>query len=157
MKEQAKQIFEIRTEINIKSDKQTIWNILTDFETYPNWNPFIKNINGDRFKGGKLKVKIQPPESSAMQFAPQILAFEEGRTFRWLGHFLFKGLFDGEHIFEIEEQADGTCLFVQREEFGGWLVPLFKKSLNEKTARGFRAMNEKLKELAEKSAGRQGV
>lgn len=149
-----KQLFEIRSEINIKAGKQTIWNILTDFDNYPSWNPFIKNISGDRHQGGRLKVEIQPPGSSAMNFTPTILAFDEGRTFRWLGHFLIKGLFDGEHIFEIEEQPDGSCLFVQREKFGGLLVPLFKKSLNDNTLRGFRAMNEKIKEMAEKASGK---
>ena len=33
---------EIKTEILIKASPQIVWSILTDFENYPHWNPFIK-------------------------------------------------------------------------------------------------------------------
>ena len=41
--------------------------------------------------------------------------------------------------------------FVQREEFRGLLVPLFSRSLDTDTRRGFEAMNQALKERAEAS------
>jgi hypothetical protein len=62
---------------------------------------------------------------------------------------IIPGLFDGEHIFQIELLSDGLVRFKQREIFSGILVPLLKNSLEIDTRRGFNEMNQKLKELAE--------
>ena len=37
---------EIYTEIEINASANIIWRIITDFEGYPHWNPFIKEISG---------------------------------------------------------------------------------------------------------------
>ncbi len=141
---------EINTEIVINSTPEKIWSILTDFEKYPTWNPFIKSITGDVAVGNKITARLEPPEASGMTFKPTVLAFEKNNEFRWIGHLLFPGLFDGEHKFELIDNKNGTTTFKQSEKFGGILVPLFKKMLDTNTTNGFNLMNKKLKELAEK-------
>jgi hypothetical protein len=59
------------------------------------------------------------------------------------------GLFDGEHIFEIEELERDRVLFIQREVFKGLLVPLLARSLDRDTQRGFEEMNRAVREKAE--------
>jgi hypothetical protein len=142
---------EIKTKIVIKATPQTIWAILTDFQKYPEWNPFIKSITGEAVVGKKITAKIIPPGTKGGTFHPKVLAFTANKEFRWLGHFLFPGLFDGEHKFELIDNGDGTTTFIQSEKFGGILVGLFKKMLDDNTVDGFNQMNRKLKELAEKS------
>lgn len=140
---------ELRTEIIIKAPAQTVWKILTDFDKYPAWNPFITSLDGDVKAGRKFKVVIQPPGSRAMTFKPVCLEYSENRNFRWLGHLFIPGLFDGEHIFELKELENETTQLIQREKFNGILVPLLWKQLNTNTRKGFEAMNRKLKERAE--------
>ena len=140
---------EIKTEILINATPEKIWSILTDFDKYPNWNPFIKSITGNVAIGNKITARIEPPDANGMTFKPTILAFEKNKEFRWIGHLLFSGLFDGEHKFELIDNGNGTTTFKQSEIFGGILVPLFKKTLDENTTNGFNLMNKKLKELAE--------
>ena len=142
--------YQIQTSILIHSSAQKIWSILTDFKNYPNWNQFIQFIEGTPKIGNKIKAKIQPPNSKLMTFTPKVLVFEENKEFVWLGHFLFKGLFDGEHHFKLIDNQDGTITFIQSENFKGLLVPIFKNSLEKNTQKGFELMNQKLKELAEK-------
>jgi hypothetical protein len=74
---------------------------------------------------------------------------ELNRQLRWLGRLLVPGLFDGEHIFEIEELDKDRVLFIQREYFRGLLVPLLARSLDRETQRGFEEMNRALRERAE--------
>jgi hypothetical protein len=62
---------------------------------------------------------------------------------------LVPGLFDGEHMFEIEELDPDRVLFIQREVFKGLLVPLLARSLDRDTQRGFEEMNRALRERAE--------
>jgi len=140
---------EIRTQIRIEASPEKVWAILTDFDKYPDWNPFIKSIKGDVAVGNKIVARIEPPEAKGMTFKPKVLAFDTNKEFRWIGHLFVKGLFDGEHKFELIDNGDGSTTFVQSEKFGGILVPLFKKMLNNNTLNGFNQMNEKLKELAE--------
>lgn len=61
---------------------------------------------------------------------------------------LFKGLFDGEHYFIIEDNLDGTSLFTHGEQFRGLLVGLLEKVLKN-TLKGFILMNEALKKRCE--------
>ncbi len=140
---------EIKAEILINAQPEKVWAILTDFKSYPNWNPFIKSIKGDVKVGNKITARIEPPEAKGMTFKPKVLCYETNKELRWLGHLLFAGLFDGEHKFELIDNGDGTTTFRQSEKFNGLLVPLFKKQLNTNTKNGFAAMNMKLKELAE--------
>ncbi|MFN6088281.1 MAG: SRPBCC family protein [Cyclobacteriaceae bacterium] len=140
---------EIKTEILINATPEKVWAILTDFENYPNWNPFIKLIKGEVKIGNKIIVKIEPPEAKGMTFKPKILTFETNKELSWLGHLLFAGLFDGKHKFELIDNGDGTTTFRQSEKFKGVLVPLFKKQLDNNTKKGFEEMNRKLKEIAE--------
>lgn len=141
---------EIKTEIVINATPGKIWGILTDFDDYPNWNPFIKSITGEVTVNEKITARIEPPKGNAMTFKPKVLTMVENSELSWLGHLLFPGLFDGEHRFELIENENGTTTFVQSERFRGVLVPLFKQQLNNNTKNGFIEMNEKLKELAEK-------
>ena len=140
---------EIKTQIDINATPENIWKILTDFDNYPNWNPFIKQLTGEVKVGSKIKVNIQPPEAKAMTFKPTILTYQSNEELSWLGSLLFKGVFDGEHKFELIENENGITTFIQSEQFKGILVPLFKKQLHNNTKRGFEQMNQKLKELAE--------
>lgn len=138
----------IQTEITIHATPQKIWNILTDFTNYPNWNPFITSFQGNAFEGNTVVVKIKPPEGSQMIFKPTIVERKENIVLRWKGKLLFSGLFDGTHHFELIDNHNGTTTFMQREEFEGIFVGLFNP---QKTQNGFEAMNKKLKELAERN------
>ena len=141
---------EIKTQIVINASPEKVWAILTDFNNYGTWNPFIKSISGEVKKGSKITARIEPPGAKGMTFKPKVLAIDAHKTFRWQGHLLFPGLFDGEHIFELIDNGNGTTTFIQREKFRGILVPLFKKMLDTNTVNGFTQMNEALKALAEK-------
>lgn len=139
----------LHTEIDIEASVSTIWNILTDFENYPHWNPFVKSLKGNVEIGEKIEILLTPPDSKAMTFKPKILAFEKEKELRWLGKLFISGLFDGEHSFELKDNGNGTCAFVQAEKFKGLLVPLLKKQLETNTKNGFMLMNCALKKMAE--------
>jgi hypothetical protein len=140
---------EIKTQITINATPDKVWAVLTDFQKYPTWNPFIKSITGEPKVGSKITVSIVPPEGKNMTFKPTVLAFKHNKEFRWIGKLLFKGVFDGEHKFELIDKGDGTTIFNHSENFKGILVGLFKKQLENNTKKGFELMNENLKNFVE--------
>lgn len=142
---------ELRTEIEIQASDERVWQLLTDFASFPQWNPFVRRVKGEAKAGARLEVHIQPSGTSGMTFKPTVLKAEPNRELRWLGHLLVPGLFDGEHIFTIETLGVNRVRFTQREVFTGLLVPLFARGLDTDTRRGFEEMNHALKVQAEQT------
>jgi len=140
---------ELRAEVEIDATPERVWLLLTDFPSYPEWNPFIRSASGPIAVGGRLKVHIQPSGTSGMTFRPRVLKVEPQRELRWLGRLLVPGLFDGEHVFTLDALGEHRVRFVQREIFKGILVPLLSRSLDRDASRGFDEMNAALKARAE--------
>ena len=140
---------ELHSQIEIAAPAERVWQVLTDFTAYPEWNPFIRRVNGRPEVDEQLVVRMRPSGTKGMTFRPIVMKVEPNRQLRWLGHLLVPGLFDGEHIFEIEELDRDRVLFIQREVFKGLLVPLFARSLDRNTKRGFEEMNRALRERVE--------
>ena len=136
----------IRTEIIISASSDKVWNIFTKFEDYPKWNPFITSLEGVVESGSKITVKIHPPKGKEMIFKPTITEKIRYKKLCWKGKVLFRGLFDGEHKFELIDNSDNTVTFVQSEKFTGIFSSIFSV---DKTKEGFILMNKKLKELSE--------
>ena len=142
---------EIYTEIQINASPNTVWNILTDFDDFSRWNPFIKEISGNIQVGSQIYVYIKPPNSNAMKFKPKLLKYEPEKEIRWIGKFYLPKLVDGEHSLSIKKLNNENILFVQKETFSGLLVP-FISGLLKDTKTGFELMNNELKKEAEQKA-----
>ena len=141
----ANNMKELRTETEINGTIDQVWQVLTDFHSFPEWNPFIKKIEGDLEVGAQLKVYMEPPGRKKMTFKPIIKVLEPKTEFRWLGNLLIPGIFDGEHIFQLEQINDNKIKFIQHENFSGILVPILWKSVESNTRQGFEEMNTALK------------
>ncbi|MBS1636694.1 MAG: SRPBCC domain-containing protein [Bacteroidetes bacterium] len=137
------------TEITIQASPETVWNILTDFNNYPQWNPFIKSLKGAPQPGQNIEVFLQPPGAKGMLFKPKVLRYDPNKEFRWIGRFIMPRLFDGEHGFRLIDNGNGTITFQQFERFRGILLPFLKKMLDKNTHEGFTGMNQALKIRAE--------
>jgi hypothetical protein len=141
---------ELHTEIQIEAPSSSVWQVLTDFQNYDKWNPFISSIKGDLRSGAKLEVRMHPPnEKKEFVFSPTVINVEENKELRWLGKGA-GGMFNGEHRFAIEQINDKQVKFIQSEKFTGLLVGLAGKRLDTNTRQGFEEMNLALKARAEK-------
>jgi len=137
---------EIRTEIEIEASAEGVWNLLTDFAHFPEWNPFIRQVKGSASTGNQLTVTIQPPGGKTMTFKPHVLDAQPNRQLRWIGRVLIRGLFDGEHSFGIEPLGENRVRLTHRERFSGLFVPFFSTGRSQQ---GFEEMNKALKTRAE--------
>jgi hypothetical protein len=141
----------LRTEIEIDGSADQVWQVLTDFGAYPEWNPFIIEAAGTARAGERLTVRLQPPGGRAVTIRPTILQADPGKRLRWLGRILMPGVFDGEHSFAIEPITDNRVRFVQQEQFRGLLVGLLARSLDRHTLPGFEQMNQALRARVERN------
>ncbi len=104
---------EIRTEITINASADRVWTVLTDFTSFPQWNPFITSAEGELTPGQTLTIRLQSPGGKGMTFKPKVLVAEPNKELRWLGHLGMSGIFDGEHYFVIEAADNGGIRFIQ--------------------------------------------
>lgn len=139
----------IQTEIIINAPADKVWNILTDFSNYPNWNSFIISVEGELEQGGKLK-NTMIIEGEKNVFKPTITKVETNKYFEWLGK-LPLGIFKGRHYFELESISPNQTKLIHGEKFSGWLRGIIMKKIGEATRNNFIKMNKELKMLAEQT------
>lgn len=94
---------EITTSIDIAAPASAVWAILSDFESYSEWNPFVRLIQGDLQEGARLEVMLDTPDNNPMSIQPTLIKLTPGREFCWRGRMWnLPGLFTGEHRFEVQ-------------------------------------------------------
>jgi hypothetical protein len=140
---------ELKSEIEINAPAEKVWEVLTDFGGFPDWNPFIRMAQGEIREGAKLKIRVQPMGGMGMTLYPTITKVIPNRMLSWFGKFWIPRLFEGEHIFTIEPLKKGRVRFTQREVFNGMLIPLLEYVLDRDILHGFEDMNEAVKTRAE--------
>jgi hypothetical protein len=140
----------IETEVIINASPELIWEHLTDFSAYPDWNPFIREISGTHGLGEKWCISLQTkPEAKAMVFQPIVQEWNPKESYSWLGNLWVRGLFDGHHYFRLERLGEGQTKLVHGETFRGVLVGLILWMIGDDTRSSFLKMNQALKERVE--------
>src|SRR3978361_1589127 len=104
---------ESRIEIDAPVDR--VWAIVNDAAAYPEWNPFIRKMEGTLQPGSRLTIRIEPPGGWGMTFKPTVQAVEPDKLVRWLGRLLLPGIFDGEHSLRLEAINRDHTRFIQSE------------------------------------------
>lgn len=141
---------ELRTEVEIDAPVSHVYRVLTDFENYAEWNPFLTSVSGELTVGHKLSVEMSLPEGKTYVLDPQVTQVAENSELRWRGRFLFPALLEAEHFFLLSERGPRLTRVVQGENFSGFLLRFAGNALTL-SARGCVYMNLALKKRAESS------
>jgi hypothetical protein len=142
----------LETRITINASAAKVWNVLTDFKSYPYWNPFVIKLEGDAMEGNQISVNLKMEGSKPQTFQPVVLKSEQRKEFRWKGKLFVSGLFDGEHYFILKAISENKTELIHGENFSGVFVGPIWSLIGEKTKNGFKAMNEALKHRVENHA-----
>ena len=140
---------EIRTEIDIKASPENAWEVLTDFNSFSHWNPFIRQISGAPKVGTKLKIHLHTSSGKSRTYRPTVSKVEPHRELRWSGKSFIPGMFNGERIFTLEPINTNHVRLVHREIFTGFGVALVGNRLDKDMYQSFVKMNDAFKEKVE--------
>jgi len=137
----------IRTQIDIEAPVEQVFSTLLDFENYPDWNPYHKSVVGKPQVGAALEVTIQRPDGQIVEVpAVHIMRLRENTEIAWGGG--IKGVFYGEHVFELQKLNGNMTRLKHNEAFEGIFIG-FADLPTDVLTQGYEEMNEALKKYLE--------
>jgi len=142
---------EVFTFTTINAPRQQVWQVLTNFSAYLQWNPIYTEIDGKCVAGAHLRVHVHMQEHT-LTYTTQIHTVAAQNELAWSERLILPGLFDGEHRFLLESTDSGQTRFVQHDRYTGALVPLLMHLYEAQAEAGCRSMNDALKKRAEQES-----
>ncbi len=125
---------EYLTRIDIAAPPARVWEVLTDFQAYPEWNPLIGSVEGIAALDQRVTVEVTPLSRS---YRVRIVAWEPPRKLAWRGWEILPVLFTGTHYFRLDPRPGGGTRLHHGERFTGWLSVLLRDSLLERMHQAF--------------------
>lgn len=136
--------------VEIDAPPAVVWEALLSFDTYPEWDPITRTIEGisvDTTTGRRRDT--ESTHFSRPHDGPMAVTVEPNRRLAWLDRLAVPFAFDRYHEFHLEP-IDGTdrTRLLQRETVRGALVPLVFDA--RRVERAFVRMNEAIASRAER-------
>jgi uncharacterized protein YndB with AHSA1/START domain len=133
-------------EIEIAAPPEIVWDVLTRFENWPQWNPDVKSMSFDATlaPGSEFRWKAGPG-----RIVSTLEQVEPPRHVSWRGRTMSIKALHEWHL----EPRDGGTLVKTEESFSGLLARLFRGNLQKTLDKSLREGLEHLRREAERRAG----
>lgn len=140
---------ELVTVMEMDAEREHVWEVLTDLDAYPEWNPMIRRAEGELVPGRVLRVRFEPEGVRGRNYRPRLAVVDPPGELRWTALLNLPWVFEFEHYWVLEPKEGGRTLLKHGVSVSGILAPLVW-NIVEKTSRApFEAMNRAHKERAE--------
>ncbi|MEM9074621.1 MAG: SRPBCC domain-containing protein [Myxococcota bacterium] len=142
----------VLTSITIDAPAAVVWDTLTDFDAYPEWNRVILKPRGRVAPGEPFDFAIKVGRLEAPIAARFVRA--DGTELRWEGprNRLQAPLGTGSHYFRLEPKGERSTTLIHGEVFGGPLFRLPWRFLGPQLERTYNRLNRAMKERCEAEA-----
>ncbi len=141
-----------RTEFEIGASAERVWAVLTDFGSYPDWNPSLPSISGDLREGSTVSLTLGLPNRPNAKVKATLREVTPTRRLTWHGNVGADRIFAGDREFAIEPLADGKVRVTHAENVTGLLAPVFELLMGSAVQRSHDEFNESLRRRAEAAA-----
>lgn len=138
---------EIKGSVLINAAAEKVWEKMTDFSSYPQWNPWIKSMTGELRVDNIYHVTAQPPGKGATSFKSKLVKIDEGKEMLFRGK-VMGGLVKDDHVFSVDPIDAGKCLFSQSVVFSGPMASLIGSTIMA-SQKGLDDMNAAFKKQCE--------
>lgn len=149
--------FEIRTKpVLINAPIDVVWRVLTEVDTYSQWNPFTPQVRTDFTIGSPahLLVRMGPAKFGIVE---RVCAFEKPRLIAWTKEFGARWLLLAVREQHLEHVGETSCSYYNTDSLTGVLAPMVSACFGGYMRRGFVGVAEGLKAQAEAIYARAGT
>ena len=106
----------VHAELTIQADPHQVWAVLTDPDSYPDWNPILIDVEGEFVEGRQLSVNMKNPDGSVTVVSPRVEKVVPNAELNQVGG--IPGVLTFDHTWRLEA-ADGGTRVTQFEEYRG--------------------------------------
>ncbi len=134
-------MFQIVIERNIAAGRGQVWHVITDFERYPEWNPFITSCKSSLEVGSPIamKVRLLPGLILPQRETVRVNVKDERLEY---GIRLPLGLLRSARTHELTAIDAGGTRYRSGFTLQGPLAPLVKLLLAKPLRKGFQGMTD---------------
>lgn len=134
----------VRTEIVLPFTARHVWDVLTDFECYSNWNPLNIEAHGVAKVGEQITMTFVNPMRPSATVTQRVVVTDATpmKRLAWCGHIPM--LFRGEHFFELTDLGAKTRLLHGEYISGLFALTIGNRTIAESFIPRYVAMNEAL-------------
>jgi hypothetical protein len=138
------------TEVVIHAPQNLVWEQVTNFEAYSDWNPFVIKAHANFQVGATIRFLEDLKQFGQHWLNAQFLSIDSPYTFVWQGHFGATFFFTVRHSFIFEAVGEYQTRFTQVHENSGLLIPyLAWRGIYHVSHQGYLNYNQALKERCE--------
>ncbi|MCC6763779.1 MAG: SRPBCC domain-containing protein [Deltaproteobacteria bacterium] len=135
--------------LDVAAPAATVWQVVTDLDRYPQWNPFVVACRSTLEPGTPIAMRVRVLPFLAQPQRETIFEHVPGRCLRYGIHPLPLGALASERSHVVESAGEEHSRYVSRFELRGWLAPVVATLLGGRLERGFAAMSAGIKARAE--------
>ena len=116
----------ISAQLEIEAPAEQVWDVLVDFDSYPEWNPFMTEVRGRPLRGATLHISMRRPGGWRLRFRARVVAAQRPSLLAWQGRgwAWWPGLLRGERWIAIQSLPGGRSRIEMRTTFTGLLSSL---------------------------------
>ena len=136
------------TSINIDGTLNEVWRELTNFKSYPDWNPIVGKLEGEMKEGQKISTYIVPLKQT---YHPVLLSYHKNRELLWQGTLGAKFLLAAKHYYRLKAVSATRTELQHGEYFTGLFSYFLPGTFVSKMRTAFEQHNILLKQNIENS------
>jgi hypothetical protein len=106
----------VHHEITINADPEKVWDILTDMDEYPSWNPVMELLEGTVQEGNKVKYKFTQDENTTSEIGATVLQVTPNKLLNQKGGIPLVLTFNHKYI--LESTGNSTKVIIHEDYTG---------------------------------------
>lgn len=136
--------------VEVDAPAEVVWSVLTDFDRYGEWNPFISRCRADLTVGAPIDMTVQQLAPRPIRMREWIRGVTPGREFTYSMKPIPLGALRSKRTHTLISSAGDRTRYESRFELDGWLAPLVGLLFGRGFQRGFPAMTTAVAREAER-------
>jgi hypothetical protein len=134
--------------IGVQAPAEIVWEIVSDFETWHQWNPLYKKAEGQLKIGTALTLEQHLPGEAPIVIAPIVQDWVPYEQLHWRSKRV-GGFVTAIRYLEIENMGPTSSTFSNGELFMGLLLRFVSRDERRKLRAAFTEMGEAVRDRAE--------
>ena len=146
----------IEEALDVVAPPDVVWGVITDFDRYGEWNPFVVACRSTLVVGAPIVMRVRLVPWLVQPQRETVFEHESGRRFCYGVDGGAMGAIASRRCHEVTSSADGHARYASRFALSGWLAPLVRILLQRRLEQGFHAMTVGIRDRAEHLAAARG-